>query len=103
MSKTYKIRKSNKTSTTGKTGTTVKDLVLLCCSIPEEFAQVVLGAPELDLKSVRPPKADIQNKANKTCSVCEVKSCPLSLPLTSSVQVTFDIRKSFIEHCQLVS
>ena len=41
----------------------------------------------LDLKSVRPPKADIQNKANKTCSVCEV---------------TFDIRKSFIEHCQLV-
>jgi len=40
----------------------------------------------VDLKLERPPKADIQNKANKTCSVCEV---------------TFEARKSFIEHCQL--
>jgi len=40
----------------------------------------------LDLKVERPPKADIQNKANKTCSVC---------------QVTYEARKSFIEHCQV--
>jgi len=40
----------------------------------------------IDLKLERPPKADIQNKANKTCSVC---------------QVTFEARKSFIEHCQV--
>ena len=37
--------------------------------------------------TVWPPKADIQNKANKTCSVCKV---------------TFDIRKSVLKHCQLV-
>lgn len=40
----------------------------------------------VDLKLERPPKADIQNKANKTCSVCEV---------------TFEARKAFIEHCQV--
>jgi len=40
----------------------------------------------VDLKIERPPKADIQNKANKTCSVC---------------QVTYEARKSFIEHCQV--
>ena len=28
--------------------------------------------PVIDLRAVRPPKADIQNKENKTCSVCEV-------------------------------
>ena len=39
-----------------------------------------------DLKTLRPPKKDIQDKANKSCSVCEV---------------TFESRKFFIEHCQL--
>ena len=48
--------------------------------------EVAFGAPKLDLKSVRPPKAHIKDTANKTCSVCKI---------------TFDIRKSFIEHCQL--
>ena len=28
----------------------------------------------MDLRAVRPPKADIQNKENKTCSVCQVSS-----------------------------
>eukprot|EP00092_Neocalanus_flemingeri_P026546 GFUD01028770.1.p1 GENE.GFUD01028770.1~~GFUD01028770.1.p1 ORF type:complete len:933 (-),score=290.62 GFUD01028770.1:23-2821(-) len=40
----------------------------------------------LDLKVERPPKADIQNKSNNTCSVCQVK---------------YEDRKSFIEHCQV--
>ena len=31
-----------------------------------------LPAPTVDLRVVRPPKADIQNKENKTCSVCQV-------------------------------
>merc|ERR1712059_36486 len=35
----------------------------------------------------RPPKAEIQNVGNKTCSVCKI---------------AFDARKTFIEHCQLI-
>ena len=31
-----------------------------------------MEAPAVDLRAVRPPKADIQNKENKTCSVCQV-------------------------------
>ena len=41
----------------------------------------------LNLKSVWPPKTDIKNRFNTTCSVWKV---------------TFDIRRSFIDHCQLV-
>ena len=41
----------------------------------------------LNLKSVWPPKEDIQNRDNMHCRICKV---------------TFDIRKSFIVHCQLV-
>jgi len=42
---------------------------------------------DIDLKKIRPPKEDIQNKMNKYCSVC---------------QVDFETRKAFIEHCQVV-
>ena len=41
----------------------------------------------LNLKSVGPPKMDIKNRLNTTCIVCKA---------------TFDIRKSLIDHCQLV-
>jgi len=54
--------------------------------IPKTEPEVAPVVATLDLKLERPPKADIQNKANKTCSVCEV---------------TYDARKSFIEHCQV--
>ena len=41
----------------------------------------------LNLKSVGPPKTDIKDKLNTTCIFCDT---------------TFDHRKTFIEHCQLV-
>jgi len=53
---------------------------------PEPEPPVPAPLAGIDLKVERPPKADIQNKANKTCSVC---------------QVTYEARKSFIEHCQV--
>jgi len=53
---------------------------------PQQPKAASSSLEQSDLKTRRPPKADIQNKANKTCSVC---------------QVTYDARKSFIEHCQV--
>lgn len=38
------------------------------------FYHQEMEAPAVDLRAVRPPKADIQNKENKTCSVCQVSS-----------------------------
>ena len=40
--------------------------------VPKTEPELPPVVASLDLKLERPPKADIQNKANKTCSVCEV-------------------------------
>ena len=42
---------------------------------PSSVSSPAPAPPATDLKLERPPKADIQNKANKTCSVCQVKIC----------------------------
>ena len=63
-----------------------------------------MEAPVLDLRAVRPPKADIQNKENKTCSVCEVTvhyDAGRRGTQFGYFQVVFDLRKAFIEHCQV--
>ena len=52
----------------------------------EPIQEVAFGAPKLDLKSMRHPKADIQDKDNKTYSACKI---------------SFSIRKSLIKHCEL--
>merc|ERR1712059_209962 len=57
-----------------------------CVSDRKKTTSMLEPLVEVDLKVERPPKADIQNKGNKTCSVCKI---------------AFDARKTFIEHCQL--
>jgi hypothetical protein len=45
------------------------------------------GEEEPTIKIPKPPKSDIQDKTNKSCSSCNI---------------TFDSRRSFIEHCTTV-
>ena len=52
-----------------------------------EGRDLAQGEQGPDRELERPSKADIQNKANKTCRGC---------------QVTFDCRKPLIEHCQSI-
>ena len=44
---------------------------------PPETVEVNLPAT-VDLRRERPPKEDIQNKLNKSCSVCQVKIIQVS-------------------------
>jgi len=67
-------------------GSVISDDYVDMASLATQQSKTAPPMEQADLKTRRPPKADIQNKANKTCSVCEV---------------TFDARKSFIEHCQV--
>ena len=39
---------------------------------PQPPVMAVTMPPSVDLKKERPPKEDIQNKLNKSCSVCQV-------------------------------
>ena len=50
---------------------------------PQAFVAVQVHDPSLP----KPPKLDIQDKTNKTCSVCNI---------------AFASRRSFIEHCTTV-
>ena len=61
----------------------------------------------IDLKKERPPKEDIQNKLNKYCSVCQVCDtyntiCDVTPVNLTFLQIDFESRKAFIEHCQVV-